>query len=92
MLITPARRGINSAQLSLTTADGSALEPYDVPRLSVGLKSSELGPFNRPLVQTAPGKYEATVDFPLPGTWDVTLSVRLSEFENPVVTEEVEIP
>ena len=38
------------------------------------------------------GEYEASVDFTLPGTWTVRLTTRLSEFESPVVSTEVEIP
>ncbi len=41
---------------------------------------------------TGTGTYEAAVDFPLKGTWTVTLSVRLAEFENPVVTRKIVIP
>ncbi|MGP4102622.1 hypothetical protein [Nonomuraea sp. KM90] len=56
------------------------------------LSSYELGPFKKPLSTTGEGTYEATVDFPLDGTWTVTLVVRLSEFESPVVSQKVVIP
>ncbi|WP_062430741.1 copper resistance protein CopC [Herbidospora daliensis] len=92
MVISPGKRGVNALQLSLVDAEGVPLVPHETPELSVRLPAYELGPFKKPLSTTGKGTYEATVDFPLDGTWTVTLVVRLSEFESPVVSQEVVIP
>ncbi|WP_061294171.1 copper resistance protein CopC [Herbidospora cretacea] len=92
MVISPGRRGVNSLQLSLVDAKGVPLVPHETPELSVRLPAYELGPFKKPLSTTGKGTYEATVDFPLDGTWTVTLVVRLSEFESPVISQKVVIP
>ena len=92
MVISPGRRGVNALQLSLVDSKGVPLVPHKTPELSVRLPAYELGPFKKPLSTTGKGTYEATVDFPLDGTWTVTLVVRLSEFESPVVSQKVVIP
>ncbi|MFF3445235.1 copper resistance protein CopC [Streptosporangium sp. NPDC002721] len=92
MVISPGRRGVNALQLSLVDGEGVPLVPHETPQLSVRLPVYELGPFKKPLSTTGKGTYEATVDFPLDGTWTVTLVVRLSEFESPVVSQKVVIP
>lgn len=92
MVLTPARKGTNSLQLTLVGADGAPLDPFETPELSVVLPKYDLGPFEHPLSKTGTGTYEASVDFPLEGTWTVTVSVRLSEFENPVISRKVVIP
>ncbi len=92
MIVTPARRGTNSLQLTIVDASGVPLSLAETPELSVALPRYDLGPFKHPLSMTGTGTYEAAVDFPLKGTWTVTLSVRLSEFENPVVTRKIVIP
>ncbi|GAA1012229.1 hypothetical protein Aple_008250 [Acrocarpospora pleiomorpha] len=92
MVISPGKRGVNALQLSLVDGKGVPLVPHETPELSVRLPAYELGPFKKPLSTTGKGTYEATVDFPLDGTWTVTLVVRLSEFESPVVSQKVVIP
>ncbi|WP_218038351.1 copper resistance CopC/CopD family protein [Acrocarpospora pleiomorpha] len=92
MVISPGKRGVNALQLSLVDGQGVPLVPHETPELSVRLPAYELGPFKKPLSTTGKGTYEATVDFPLDGTWTVTLVVRLSEFESPVVSQKVVIP
>lgn len=92
MVISPGKRGVNALQLSLVDSKGVPLVPHETPELSVRLPAYELGPFKKPLSTTGKGTYEAAVDFPLDGTWTVTLVVRLSEFESPVVSQEVVIP
>ncbi|MFI6483725.1 copper resistance protein CopC [Nonomuraea sp. NPDC050663] len=92
MVISPGRRGVNALQLSLVDGQGVPLVPHETPELSVRLPAYELGPFKKPLSITGRGTYEASVDFPLDGEWTVTLVVRLSEFESPVVSQKVVIP
>lgn len=92
MVISPGKRGVNALQLSLVDGKGVPLVPHETPELSVRLPAYELGPFKKPLSTTGKGTYEAAVDFPLDGTWTVTLVVRLSEFESPVVSQKVVIP
>ncbi|OUZ12149.1 hypothetical protein BHE97_02875 [Aeromicrobium sp. PE09-221] len=90
--VTPGDRGVNSIEVDLTDADGRPVAPVEDPELTIALDEAGLGPFTRPLAAGEDGHYEATADFALPGTWTLRLSVRISEFEAPVVSGEVEIP
>ncbi|MFC8924191.1 copper resistance protein CopC [Cellulosimicrobium sp. NPDC057127] len=89
--VTPGAVGVNALELELLDADGAPLEPVDAPELSTTLAEPALGPFTRPVTRTGPGTYEATLDLPMPGSWTVSVSVRTSKYENPVVEIPVEV-
>jgi copper transport protein len=44
-----------------------------------------------PLTQVSPGLYTAKVVLPAPGTWRMQISLRVSEFANPVSELEFDI-
>jgi copper transport protein len=89
--LTPGAVGVNSLELTLVDADGAPLEPVEDPVVSVSLPAAEVGPLVRPVAATGPGAYQATLDLPLPGRWEITVSARLSRFEAPVATLPVEV-
>ncbi|MBD5785703.1 copper resistance protein CopC [Cellulosimicrobium terreum] len=89
--ITPGAVGVNSLELVLTDAAGEPLEPVDVPEMSTTLADPAIGPFSHPLTATGPGTYEAPLDLPMPGEWTVTVSVRTSKYDNPIVEIPVEV-
>lgn len=89
--VTPGRVGVNALELQILAADGAAVQPLSTPELSVTLEQAGVGPLSRPLTETGPGEYEATLDLPLPGSWTVTVSVRQSMYENPVVQIPLEV-
>lgn len=67
----------------LLVPDGSPLKPFAVPTLTVGNGDISLG--EAELTETGPGAYQATVTIPIDGEWTADVSVRTSEFDNPVV-------
>lgn len=89
--ITPGRVGVNSLEVTLLDAAGAPLEPVAAPELSTTLADPAIGPFSRPLTETGKGTYEATIDLTMPGSWTVTISVRTSKYENPIVDIPIEV-
>ena len=89
--ITPGTIGVNAIELSITDAAGQPLVPVASPEMTVSLRAMDVGPLDRPLSQTGPGRYQAVADFPLPGTWTISLSVRTTQFDYPVTEFTVEI-
>ncbi|MBE1875659.1 copper resistance CopC/CopD family protein [Myceligenerans pegani] len=89
--VTPGRVGVNSLEVVLLNPDGAPVEPVAPPELTTTLADPAIGPFTHPLTETGPGTYEATLDLTMPGSWTVTLSVRTSKYENPIVDIPVEV-
>lgn len=83
-VITPARRGTNSVQITLADNNADPIDPIDPPTIAVALTEHDLGPFTHTVTRTGPGAYESSIDFPIEGTWTLTFGARLSEFESPV--------
>ncbi|GAB3164272.1 copper resistance protein CopC [Myceligenerans halotolerans] len=89
--ITPGRVGVNSLEVVLLDADGAPAEPVALPELTTTLAEPSIGPFTHPLTETGPGTYEAALDLTMPGSWTVTVSVRTSKYENPIVDIPIEV-
>ncbi|WP_265521537.1 copper resistance protein CopC [Oerskovia flava] len=89
--VTPGTVGVNSLELALLDADGEPIDPVADPELEITLDEPAIGPFARPLTRTGPGTYEAPLDVPMPGSWTMTVSVRTSKYENPIVTVPLEV-
>lgn len=89
--VAPARAGANSVEIALHDADGDPLEPEAVPQVRLSLPDMDLGPLTPAVTQTGSGRYDVAVDLPLPGAWELELSVRTSTFDNPVVVVPVEV-
>lgn len=78
-------------QLTVQVQDLSG-EPVDVvERPVVSLRSSDLDLGTVRVTPTAVGTFRAAVVFPRPGEWQVQVSLRIGEFENPVTTLSVEV-
>nr|WP_283251655.1 copper resistance protein CopC [Aeromicrobium duanguangcaii] len=92
VVVTPARRGTNAIQVSLTDSDGAVVDVADAPRLQLALAEAEVGPLNRTLTKTRAGHWQTTADLPLAGAWRVSVAVRIDRYTEPVVSGEVEIP
>jgi copper transport protein len=80
--MTPARVGQNTILVQLQDLTGEPLEPTRLPEISLRSDELDLGQVNTTSV--AAGTFRAEVVLPAPGTWRVQVSLRLSEFDNPV--------
>ncbi len=63
---TPGKVGVNSMELELVDAAGQPVVPVADPKLTVLLPAMDIGPLERTLASTGPGRYEAVVDLPSP--------------------------
>lgn len=91
LVLTPGRVGTNSAQLTVTDANGNPVTAVEPPQVSVGIEEFDLGPFRHELVEVAPGSYEGNVDLPIEGTWRIEVGVRTSTYERPSDSATVEV-
>jgi len=67
-------------------------EPVDVhDRPEVSLRSDEVDLGSVPVAPTGAGTFVADVTFPTAGEWEVQVSLRVDEFENPVTTLTVQV-
>ncbi|ADB33217.1 copper resistance protein CopC [Kribbella flavida DSM 17836] len=80
--LTPLKRGSNTVGLQLTSADGEPTEGVAPPVVRLSSDQATLG--DVPLTQVSPGVYTARVVLPTPGAWRMQISLRVSEFANPV--------
>lgn len=85
--VTPGVPGPTTVTIRLEHPDGG---PADgVQSLSARLSSDAVDLGDVPLTFVGPGTYAAPVVLPAPGTWRLQVSVRRSEFDNPVTTLEL---
>jgi copper transport protein len=63
---------------------GEPVDLYDAPALSLSSADVDLGEV--PVVPTGAGTYTADVVFPVAGAWEAQVSVKVDEFDSPVVT------
>ncbi len=80
--MTPARVGQNTVLVQLQDLSGEPFEPVRLPEISVRSDDFDLGQVTTSSV--AAGTFRADVVLPAAGTWRVHVSLRLSEFDNPV--------
>lgn len=85
-LLTPGTRGRNAVLVQIQTTAGDPVEAFAAPEVRVRSESVDLG--RVALVNVDTGTYRAEVVLPSDGPWQVQVSLRRSEFENPVATLE----
>ena len=84
--------GVGPATLTLTMTDdaGQPAEGFEAPRMSLSTEGVDLGAVS--LTNLGPGIYSGQVVLPTAGTWEVQVSLRTSEFDNPVRTVTFDVP
>ena len=82
--MTPAERGPNTVTVQIQDQRAEPVDAYAAPEVSVASDQVDLGVV--PVTPIGAGTYSAEVVVPAPGVWRVQVSLRASEFENPVVT------
>ncbi|MEU2155471.1 copper resistance protein CopC [Streptomyces sp. NPDC019396] len=91
MNATPGRSGANALRIQVNGPDGS---PLDVPEVKVSftLKAQAIGPLPARLDRAAPGRWGAdNIQIPLPGEWQILLTVRTSDIDQTSVEKNVKI-
>jgi len=74
--------GPSSVTIELFDTGGEPTEGYAAPTASLSMDEIDLG--DLALENVGPGVYTAQVVFPTAGAWDLQVSLRTSEFDNPV--------
>ena len=80
--LTPAGPGPNVLRLQIQDAAGEPVEAAAVPTAKMRSGDVDLG--SLALKTVAAGTWEADVVLPKGGTWEVTVGLRLGEFESPL--------
>ncbi len=88
--ITPLVRGPNSVTIQLLSATGEPTEGVAPPVLRLASDRVVLGAI--PLTQAIAGTYTGQFVLPAAGTWRMQVSLRVSEFANPVGELEFVVP
>lgn len=84
LTLDPAAVGPATVTIELTDDEGRPTEGYEAPRLSLSTTDVDLGAVA--LTNLGPGTYSGDVVIPTAGEWEVQVSLRTGEFDNPVRT------
>ena len=89
--ITLEPLGVGPATVTITMTDdsGAPAEGYEAPRLSLSTTDVDLGAVA--VRNLGPGVYAGDVVLPTTGEWKVQVSLRTTEFDNPVRTVSFEV-
>lgn len=82
--MSPHTVGPNELTIQVRDATGVPTRTAEPPRVSLATTDLDLGDVE--LTRIARGTWTADVVLPRPGTWQLQVSLRVSEFENPVST------
>ena len=87
----PRTPGATTITVQVQDQAGEPFEGIAVPRVSAATAdgSVDLGP--QTVVPSGVGTYVVETVIPAPGTWEVQVSLRVSEFDNPVTTLTFEV-
>ncbi|GAA4704313.1 copper resistance CopC/CopD family protein [Promicromonospora umidemergens] len=88
--LDPPAVGPATLTITMTDAAGEPAEGYEAPRLSLTSGEVDLGQVA--VSSLGPGVYAGEVVLPTSGEWDVQVSLRTTEFDNPVGTVTFRVP
>jgi copper transport protein len=81
MSVTPARAGTNTLRVQYYDAAGDPLDIANGLRAEFSLPDAGLGPIDREVVKVGPGSFVVQgSELSIPGTWEIALAVRPSDF------------
>lgn len=80
--VSPHVTGPNTVTIQIRNADGVPVEPPEPPRARIATDDIDLGAVE--LTSVAPGTFTGEVVLLAAGTWDLQVSLRTGEFDNPV--------
>lgn len=87
--LSPGHIGPNTLTVQIQDESGEPLEGYAAPTISVSSPTVDLGQVT--INPIASGTYAAKVVLPQAGTWTVEVSLRATEFDNPVTDVDVRV-
>lgn len=88
--LDPPAVGPATLTITMTDALGEPAEGYEAPRLSLTSDEVDLGEVE--VASLGPGVYAGDVVLPTGGEWEVQVSLRTTEFDNPVRTVTFRVP
>jgi copper transport protein len=88
--LDPPAVGPATLTITMTDAVGEPAEGYEAPRLSLASDAVDLGEVQ--VASLGPGIYAGEVVLPTGGEWTVQVSMRTTEFDNPVRTVTFSVP
>ncbi|MEU6859303.1 copper resistance protein CopC [Glycomyces sp. NPDC046736] len=83
--------GEHTFAITLTDAEGVALEPLEEPVVTASLPERDFGPVEAQMHEFGTGQFHSILDLPLTGAWQLTMQVRVSEFDSHTATFEVTV-
>ncbi|WP_340537321.1 copper resistance CopC/CopD family protein [Nocardioides sp. GXZ039] len=87
--MSPQTTGKNTLTIELVTASGVPVEGVEAPVVSLRSDDVDLGAL--PLTFQSTGSYTSEAVIPTSGAWTLQVSLRISEFENPIATIEFDV-
>lgn len=88
--LDPPAVGPATLTITMTDALGEPAEGYEAPRLSLTSAEVDLGEVQ--VASLGPGVYAGEIVLPTGGEWEVQVSLRTTEFDNPVRTVTFQVP
>ncbi|PKH39021.1 copper transport protein [Nocardioides alpinus] len=88
--LDPLGVGPSTVTITMTDDAGEPAEGFAAPRLSLSTTDVDLGEVV--LTNLGPGIYAGDVVLPTTGEWEAQVSLRTTEFDNPVKTVELVVP
>jgi copper transport protein len=89
--LVPAKTGGTTMHVYLFATDGSS-DVADEITVSATLPAQDLGPVDIPTIPAAPNHVTTNdANFPLAGTWELTVTARFGEFDQIVLTGTAEV-
>jgi copper transport protein len=90
--VTPARTGFNVVDVTVRDGEGRVVNPYEAPVVELSLPALDVGPLTPEVLPLGIGRYQATANLGFAGEWELTLRVRVAEFESVNGTATITIP
>ena len=87
--LDPGTRGPNTLSLQIQDQAGEPLDLFAAPEVSISDSSVDLG--SLVLSPVGAGTYSAPVVFPSSGAWEAQVSLRETEFDNPVTIVDLDV-
>nr|WP_247647166.1 copper resistance protein CopC [Arthrobacter sp. E3] len=87
---SPGTTGLNVLTFDLADVGDDPIVPISLPQVSAAEQNQGFGPLAAKVTPGAtPGNYRAEVVLPEPGTWKITVAVRVNELEQPAAVVNV---